>query len=85
MPISHFFAEGIGPFKKIHLDLQGADGHPSPGPHILAGGPLIFVNCNAVRYAGSESKQWSLRSVGFSAYLGGEGNLTHPFWTHGSI
>jgi hypothetical protein len=37
MPISHFFAEGIGPFKKVHLDLRGADGHPSLGPHILAG------------------------------------------------
>ena len=37
MPISHFFAEGIGPFQKVHLDLRGADGHPSLGPHILAG------------------------------------------------
>jgi hypothetical protein len=37
MPISHFFAEGIGPFKSIHLDLRGPDGHPSVGPHILAG------------------------------------------------
>jgi|SRR5579863_2627035 putative AbiEii toxin of type IV toxin-antitoxin system/AAA domain-containing protein len=37
MPISHFFAEGIGPFKKVHLDLRGADGRPSLGPHILAG------------------------------------------------
>ncbi len=37
MPISHFFAEGIGPFKKVHLDLRGADGHAALGPHILAG------------------------------------------------
>ncbi len=37
MPISHVFAEGIGPFKKVHLDLRGADGRPSLGPHILAG------------------------------------------------
>jgi hypothetical protein len=37
MPISHFFAEGIGPFKKVHLDLRGPDGHPSLGPHVLAG------------------------------------------------
>jgi len=37
MPLSHVFAEGIGPFKKVHLDLRGADGHPSLGPHILAG------------------------------------------------
>src|SRR5712691_3548650 len=37
MPISHFFAEGVGPFKSVHLDLRGPDGHPSLGPHILAG------------------------------------------------
>jgi len=37
MPISHILAEGIGPFKKVHLDLRGPDGHPSLGPHILAG------------------------------------------------
>lgn len=37
MPISHVFAEGIGPFKKLHLDLSGEDGKPSLGPHILAG------------------------------------------------
>ncbi|HEY1760841.1 MAG TPA: AAA family ATPase [Bryobacteraceae bacterium] len=37
MPISHVFAEGIGPFKKVHLDLRGPDGQPSLGPHILAG------------------------------------------------
>jgi hypothetical protein len=37
MPISHVFAEGIGPFKKVHLDLRGEDGHPALGPHILAG------------------------------------------------
>jgi hypothetical protein len=37
MPISHFLAEGIGPFQKVHLDLCGEDGHPSLGPHILAG------------------------------------------------
>ena len=37
MPIAHFFAEGIGPFKSVHLDLRGADGHPALGPHILAG------------------------------------------------
>ena len=35
--ISHVFAEGIGPFRSIHLDLRGSDGHPSLGPHILAG------------------------------------------------
>jgi hypothetical protein len=37
MPISHFFAEGIGPFQKVHLDLRGPDGRPALGPHILAG------------------------------------------------
>src|ERR1700683_2417340 len=37
MPISHFFAEGIGPFENVHLDLRGGDGNPSLGPHILAG------------------------------------------------
>ena len=37
MPISHIFAEGIGPFKKVHLDLRGPDGRASYGPHILAG------------------------------------------------
>src|SRR5579862_503110 len=37
MPITHLFAEGIGPFKRIHLDLRGADGDPALGPHILAG------------------------------------------------
>ncbi|MEP6962944.1 MAG: AAA family ATPase, partial [Acidobacteriota bacterium] len=30
-------AEGIGPFKSVHLDLRGADGKASNGPHILAG------------------------------------------------
>jgi hypothetical protein len=28
MPISHVFAEGIGPFKKLHLDCAA----PTPGP-----------------------------------------------------
>jgi predicted ATPase len=37
MPISHIFAEGVGPFKQIHLDLTGPDGKASLGPHILAG------------------------------------------------
>lgn len=37
MAISHVFAEGIGPFKSVHLDLRGPDGKPSLGPHILAG------------------------------------------------
>jgi hypothetical protein len=37
MPIAHLFAEGIGPFKSVHLDLRGPDGHPALGPHILAG------------------------------------------------
>jgi predicted ATP-binding protein involved in virulence len=37
MAISHVFAEGIGPFKSVHLDLRGLDGKPSLGPHILAG------------------------------------------------
>lgn len=37
MAISHVFAEGVGPFKSVHLDLRGPDGKPSLGPHILAG------------------------------------------------
>jgi predicted ATP-binding protein involved in virulence len=37
MPIAHLFAEGIGPFKSVHLDFRGPDGHPALGPHILAG------------------------------------------------
>src|SRR5580700_11236760 len=37
MPIAHLFAEGIGPFKSVHLDLRGPDGKASLGPHILAG------------------------------------------------
>jgi len=37
MAISHVFAEGVGPFKSVHLDLRGSDGRPSLGPHILAG------------------------------------------------
>ncbi|MEO8098356.1 MAG: AAA family ATPase [Acidobacteriota bacterium] len=37
MPISHIVAEGIGPFKKVHLDLRGPDGKASYGPHVLAG------------------------------------------------
>jgi hypothetical protein len=37
MAISHVFAQGVGPFKSVHLDLRGPDGKPSLGPHILAG------------------------------------------------
>lgn len=37
MPIAHLFAEGIGPFESVHLDLRGPDGRPALGPHILAG------------------------------------------------
>ncbi len=37
MPIAHLFAEGIGPFKSVHLDLRGPDRRPALGPHILAG------------------------------------------------
>src|SRR5580693_8552611 len=37
MAISHVFAEGVGPFTSVHLDLRGPDGRPSLGPHILAG------------------------------------------------
>lgn len=37
MLLNHLFVEGAGPFKNLHLDLRGPDGHASCGPHILAG------------------------------------------------
>lgn len=66
MPISHFFAEGIGPFRKVHLDLRGQDGRPDLGPHILAGvngsGKSTILKaitwCLAGRRDGFPAEEW---------------------------